>query len=53
MHRFKDGRYGRVFGIATSGGTRFVGTFRAGGDVVDTTGSGDAAGPRPSGELES
>lgn len=52
--RFRLGTLGKYFGMATSSaaGTRFVGTFRAGGGAVfDTTGSGTSRVDSSSGEL--
>lgn len=54
LKRFQDGKHGRFFAAAASGpgGSRFVGTFRAGsGSVFDTTGSAQPTDP-PHGELE-
>lgn len=53
LKRFQDGRHGRFFAASSGpGGTRFIGTFRAGGgSVFDTTGSARPTDP-PSGELE-
>jgi UPF0716 protein FxsA len=51
LKRFQDGRHGRLF-TATSGpgGTRFIGTFRAGGgSVFDTTGQSGPTTGGPSG----
>ncbi len=52
LRRIKAGRFGSFFAATTSsnGATRFVGTFRAGGNVYDTTGSARPDGPS-SGEL--
>ena len=53
--RFQSGRYSQFFAASSTGegGTRFVGSFRAGrGTVFDTTGSADRTQP-PSGELHS
>ena len=45
LRRFERGAPGRLFTVAGApGAARFVGSFRA-GDVVDTTGRDDAAGP--------
>ncbi|HRW37374.1 MAG: FxsA family protein [Acidimicrobiales bacterium] len=50
VKRFAAGRYGSFFAASGPGGTRFVGTFRAGrGATFDTTGR---ATPGAGGELE-
>lgn len=55
LKRFESGKYSSFFSMASSGpgGTRFVGTFRAGTNVYDTTGAvrTDAV-EQPRGELE-
>ena len=41
LRRFRQGRYGRVFTVGAAGGSRFVGTFRAGsGGATCTTPAG-------------
>ena len=39
MKRFEAGRYGSFFAASGPGGARFIGSFRAGSGVYDTTGS--------------
>jgi len=55
LKRFESGKYSSFFSMASSGpgGTRFVGTFRAGGNVYDTTGTAHQNfDEQPRGELE-
>lgn len=51
LKRFEAGRYGSLFTASGAGGARFMGTFRAGSNVYDTTGSTRADEQRP--ELDS